>query len=370
MNIVAGTSSFGMSGVNAHMILRAASPVSRTSIRLPWQKMRTYALPRHFTMVDNVTVNTGETALFVCRPAAARLSWLRETTSPGQSAVSAAALIESAASASRQFYEDGDIGLSHLSFASHLELQSMLSCRISLRTGKIQAGLHLAEAILTCFATTRVSAPKEPAKQAPQSHQSCLRQLLKSAQSTASFASLQTVEHQGEYSCHPGICTAALHINMLSNTSTGAADHIDEIAVGNIRSNATKPSVVGQSQEVALPSSVAHYAVLAGIYTKPIWKAIAAAQPSQKMLYTTEWLVEGVQEASSVRASKPPLYLRISAFANAQSLPKPRSLNNNRQMLPLGSKAQKSKGELAILQSRHSCRSDDRLGFSFCRQPW
>ena len=107
---LAGTSSFGMSGVNAHMLL--ALPGSAHPWRSPacfgtWKRERYYPLPVAYHLAAGVSCPSRRTCMFCFRPASPATSFLAGSTICGQLVLPASALLEAAMAAIRMLGEQG-----------------------------------------------------------------------------------------------------------------------------------------------------------------------------------------------------------------------------------------------------------------------
>lgn len=76
--LTAGTSSFGMSGINAHAILRSRGTVEEgIKSCLPWRRHRCWPRPQAHALLLSVTVTRG-IACFACNLKTPRLAYLAE----------------------------------------------------------------------------------------------------------------------------------------------------------------------------------------------------------------------------------------------------------------------------------------------------
>ena len=101
---LAGTSSFGMSGVNAHMLLALpgfAKPWRALSRFSAWKGERFYPLPEAYHLAAGVSCPHRSTCVFSFRPASPATAFLAESVICGQLALPASVLLEAATAAVR-----------------------------------------------------------------------------------------------------------------------------------------------------------------------------------------------------------------------------------------------------------------------------
>ncbi len=74
---MAGTSSFGMSGVNAHALFTAAAPpAARQTVQLPLHRTRHWALPRPHQLLGRAARPVGGKIAFACSLCRSQLSYM------------------------------------------------------------------------------------------------------------------------------------------------------------------------------------------------------------------------------------------------------------------------------------------------------
>lgn len=109
MAAVAGTSSFGMSGVNAHMLLSAVAAAGDSAAAagesLPWQRQRHWPATAPHPLVQLVS-SAGSAALFSCRFSTASSAFLRDHCISGRLLVPATAFFELLLAAGSSAAED------------------------------------------------------------------------------------------------------------------------------------------------------------------------------------------------------------------------------------------------------------------------
>ena len=139
---VAATSSFGMSGVNAHAVLSPAEPqhTVHSQPSLLWQRMRHWFAPAQHVMLAQCTVAAGKLAM-TARLGSASMAYLRDHHVQGRALCAGAAMFEMGAAAGASLLPASTglrLVLSEASIAAPCQLNvPELSCLISGREGAL-----------------------------------------------------------------------------------------------------------------------------------------------------------------------------------------------------------------------------------------
>ena len=294
---VAGTSSFGMSGVNAHLLLHASqeSPATEPATSLPWQKTRLYALPMQFSMCGSYA-SSKQHARFCCLTAVAGLSWLWEVTAAGKQAFSPAAAFECAASALHQCHQEARL-LSNVTLEAATKLPEVVYTNVDLRTGGVHIESESSVAILSCYAA---ASPVKAASEQSTAGSSSLHTSLPPGRPF--YGSIADSSEAGSYVLHPGCSTAALHLSTLGSPADGRVSMIQAISVPDLQARSRRPSALStaSSAKVILPGS--QTAAFEGILTVPLPQIATSMHPARDdVLYSVDWLVDNVQGVADLQ---------------------------------------------------------------------
>ena len=144
--LAAGTSSFGMSGVNAHLIVTAVLPApaaaaaSSAVMENHWQRQRHWPLPPIHHSLDMAAVSSRDTATVSLSLGAPRMAYLWHFTVQGRALLPAEACLEAAAAACKALHHAAPAALLRVSSSTLLELpdrEEVLS-HLSLAAGSVQ----------------------------------------------------------------------------------------------------------------------------------------------------------------------------------------------------------------------------------------
>ena len=215
---LAGTSSFGMSGVNAHLLLSAGQeaslPAGSSALRL-LRNQRLWPLPAVHPLLT-AAMTARQEALYVCDLRQAPLAELWQQAVLGHPVLPAAAVLELLAASSQQLSEGTAVAAAALAAPVHPEAAAALTCRVQLGIGGVQlvAGSQLCA---TATAVRVLSAPEAlPARQSRTAGGVLMLPLAvfgkgQQAGGVATPASSAQALAHG-YSCHPAVQQAALDL--------------------------------------------------------------------------------------------------------------------------------------------------------------
>ena len=300
---MAGTSSFGMSGVNAHLIASSVECPRPSDIEMPLDKTRLYALASQFAMCDSV-IGTSQRASFVCKPAAARLSWLRQVCT-SEPVFSTAAVLECAASAARQSLPRGEVLLSKIVLQLARAYPKSLICEVDLRTGTVIAGSATEPNLLSCSAA-RPSLEAGTAKPLSPITRLSPHDWSSSIEAGSIGFMEPTVELQREYACHPGLTTAAMHLSLLDTPVAGVLDSLDTVLLGDSHSGGKQLSAIASKQSAALLGLMTVSVAFDGIHATQLTRQAAADKHPMNVLYSVDWMVGDLHTLSPTQTGTRP----------------------------------------------------------------
>ena len=242
---MAGTSSFGMSGVNAHAVLSPAEPqhTLHSQPSLLWHCMRHWFAPAQHAMLARCTVAAGKLAM-TARLGSASMAYLRDHQVQGRALCAGAAMFEigSAAGASLLPASSGPrLVLSEASIAAPCQLNvPELSCLLSGREGTLSirsSASHMSgsfsQAPSTAYSATakgpRVAGSSELASMLRQKH--ALQAGEPRAPANFGRAAMPDQETAG-YHVHPALGDACIHLAAVPSISAAFGPLRVPVAVG------------------------------------------------------------------------------------------------------------------------------------------
>lgn len=294
---IAGTSSFGMSGVNAHLLLHAGqtNPTTRPIKVLQWQKTRLYALSRHFSMCTSYISPSKQHARFGCPTAVAGLSWLWEAAILGRHVLSATAAIECAASPVRLCHEEGAFCLSHVTLEKANILPDIVYTNIDLGTGNTVVESEQSTVILSCSAAAILE--KAPAMQQLASR-ACLHSL-QSSGTRAVYSSLADQADAEAYAINPRHAAAALSLRMLHSHLDGMVRAISAVYIPDKHLPPRAQAALSTDSSAMLSSTAGCPATFKDIAAVPLEPRTASITAATDVLYRVDWLVDTVKAAQA-----------------------------------------------------------------------
>ena len=302
---LAGTSSFGMSGVNAHALLAscpATLPQQSTAKQPSWQQRRHAILPAPHSLIESMSWQpAARTATLACRLQSAYLSWLWDCSSlpsavPLELGLAAVAMLgDRAASCSLQ----GVV----LSRAGQLQLvqqaSPVLLASVDMPLGQIHIASRLdrgVEGILTASAAA-AGQPLPSTTYNSSAGRAWLPPLPRAADvaATACTASLASCEGPGSFCCQPAAQQAALNLRTAADGASG----------GDLSSAsfvAAMPGVVPQAliamcSSVGLHAESAPAAVMDGIKTSAAAPALPTLTAADSLAYAVQLQIAGTAPA-------------------------------------------------------------------------
>ena len=216
---LAGTSSFGMSGVNAHMVLSAPAqqslqldPTAPASKQL-LHSQRLWPLAAAHPLLHGGLVAQGR-ALFSCDLGRPLLSHLWEQQSLGRSALPAAAALELMAAAGCSLSEAAAVGDAALTAPIYCEQGAVVTCSAELASGAVQllaAGQVCATAYLPRLAAG--AAPTAAPSAGVSGASIALLALQPEVQAAATANLAPHGRHLHGYHCQPSLAQAAITLS-------------------------------------------------------------------------------------------------------------------------------------------------------------
>ena len=338
---LAGTSSFGMSGVNAHMLLsvpaRLADRALPQRLRLPWQRQRHWPLPSPHALLarclpigDDSVGQPGAAVLFACELSSCRAAFLHDHCVSGRRLVPATALLELILAAGAALREDSAQSLPSLAgvaIQAHKLLSGagpagLLRCRVGTRTGAAELASADGTAHVRASFVAMESGGPAPAALAGSPSTLPMLGLRRAAEQAAgparwyNFARLAaSAADEAAWLAHPAAADAALHLSAVK--VTGLTDSASRVPVGMAAVRAAPASRPGLGRQQwsaselprladsggAAECSVRATLALGGCFTAaglnarplPAQKAAANAgkltqqQEQQRFTYSIQW---------------------------------------------------------------------------------
>ena len=227
---LAGTSSFGMSGVNAHVIVSA--PADSTQLlhseagaaagKCLLHSQRLWPLPAAHPLLRSTLAAAGQ-ALFSCALAQPALSFLWQQHAAGQPTLLAMAVLELAAAAGRSLSDAAvmpAVAQAALTAPIHCQLAVEVRCAIHLGSGTVEVlagGQACAHAYLLHIASA--SLLSQCSSQAGGSALASMLllplQALTASPGSIAGVAAPAVQQAGDYCCHPAMAQAAVDLDTL-----------------------------------------------------------------------------------------------------------------------------------------------------------
>ena len=185
--LAAGTSSFGMSGVNAHLLTSAgqqqphAEPAEHSV--LVWQRQRHWPVPPGHAALVAAVLSTRGSAAFEISISSPTLSFLRQSVVQGRSCLLGSFSIGIAAAACSTLHAAPVVlTAATLAPAHALADREAVACHISCSAGTVQLGTFTGAALLSASIHTSRSAQRQPSVTSAGSRPAWLPQLSSTAQ--------------------------------------------------------------------------------------------------------------------------------------------------------------------------------------------
>ena len=282
-----------MSGVNAHVILKAAADLSEPfgRVALSWQRLRLYALPPQFTMCTGAMKEASQRASFTCQLTAAKTAQVHEACFSGRPFLSVPLLLEVAASSVAQSYSERLFGFTDLVFGAIHKLVSEVACQIDLSTGMVTAGASSSVPLLQGHIIRTVDSSQADQKATGGYRAFGARPTAVSKMGSSSFAHLQFKSSEG-FVCHPGHTTGALHLPLLEDPGAGLVSSM-EAAMFNMRQGVhPKLTSVCKEECVSIFAPGTLGATFEHIMALKAPRGSPPVGPTEQTLYQLEWLVD------------------------------------------------------------------------------
>ena len=315
---IAGTSSFGMSGVNAHLLLHTGrnNPTTIPITVLQWQKTRLYALCRRLSMCVSYTRPSKQHARFSCPTAVAGLSWLWDASILGRHVLSTTAAMECAASAVRLCHEDGAFCLSNVTLEEANILPEIVYTDIDLRTGGTFVESEQSAAILSCSVAAILE--KAPAMQQPASR-ACLHSV-QSSGTRAVYSSLADQADAEAYAINPRHAAAALSLRMMHSPLEGMVRTISAVSIPDEHLPSRGQAALSTDSSAMLSSTAGCPAAFENIVAVPLEPRAASNTAATNVLYRVDWLVDTVRAAQAWHQGIFPLSFLLPTRPNSQKI--------------------------------------------------
>jgi hypothetical protein len=217
---LAGTSSFGMSGVNAHMLLRSGTQVDSLPPTTPlvWQRQRHYPVPPAQAVLASASTGSAGSAAFACDLGSPRLAFLRDHVVGGSALVPAIAFLEVMLAAAGALAQPPlRVGVGGVSIRAPKVLDgsgSVLVCDVGTRTGTIEVRSP-GGGVFVSGTACRLPGPGLRARRRPGAQLLPLRLTTPAAAGSRMIAALAGALDDAPgaaYSLHPAPADAALHL--------------------------------------------------------------------------------------------------------------------------------------------------------------
>lgn len=252
--LLAGTSSFGMSGVNAHALLAPAGGVPANqpgSGMLPWEQQRYWPVPQQHRLLQLPRLAEGSARFAVALSSSAAQAYLWDHAVSGRALLPGTAMLEMAGAAGASLAEAAApwlaVAVTRAAFAAPclLPAASHGGSRLLLLEVELSAATGAAElcsagsgsgASGSAHLTARVSAAASHALGPPASHTSGSRGLAvllgaswnsgkqqSPAAACAGRLAAPTADATDAYHEHPAATDASLHLSALAGQALGAA---------------------------------------------------------------------------------------------------------------------------------------------------
>lgn len=321
---LAGTSSFGMSGVNAHAILRTPSADGATEAEpTSWQRARYYALPKQFAISATARLARDHSMVFVADLMTAGLAALHDMHLYQSHCLHPTILIELSTASSKYLQGDQNQAMDSISMertvlGTALQWSSQLSCIVNTRTGDVIVSTDKFSQKLAASVGIAVSRRGLPGGQAGSVLASITTQAFKASprasEALGSLAGQDVMDHQA-YACCPTLLAAAWDLDLAEGQPFKSPAAIGCLLIGDaqprssafactdsssVAVTATSSSTVCRSEDITWRSS----SVDTGLLQK-------TERPD--VLFGVEWQVENVYALQRRKGTMLPLSLSLFA---------------------------------------------------------